>query len=150
MRAGIGALLNPTASAAVSGRVSPRMAETPPKAKSPSSAAIVGARPAHVGVTNWRLVLQFPLRGWQGVRFRVGGEWREYEEGRAFVFDDSFEHEVVHEGSADRYVLYAVLHHPGLGEPELYPEPAGDARGDAADGGAGVELEDECAMEGAE
>lgn len=35
------------------------------------------------------------------------------------VFDDSFEHEVVHDGQADRYVLYAVLHHPDLGEPRL-------------------------------
>ena len=140
------------ASAAVSGRVlAPDGVETPPQGQ----VTIFRLRPSahvlpHVGVTNRRLVLQFPLRGWQGVRFRVGGEWREYEEGRALVFDDSFEHEVVHEGSADRYVLYAVLHHPGLGEPELYPEPAGDARGDAADGGAGVELEDECALEGAE
>lgn len=32
----------------------------------------------HVGVTNRRLVLQFPLRGWKGVRFRVHDEWREY------------------------------------------------------------------------
>ena len=30
----------------------------------------------HVGVTNRRLVLQFPLRGWHGVRFRVDDEWR--------------------------------------------------------------------------
>lgn len=35
------------------------------------------------------------------------------------IFDDSHEHEVVHDGSQDRYVLYAVLHHPGLGTPTL-------------------------------
>ena len=44
---------------------------------------------------------------------------RSYEEGKAIVFDDSFEHEVVHGGGADRFVLYAVLHHPDLGEPRL-------------------------------
>lgn len=58
------------------------------------------------------------------MRFRVDDEWRSYREGRAMVFDDSFEHEVVHGGEADRYVLYAVLHHPQLGTPML-PEPAG-------------------------
>jgi aspartate beta-hydroxylase len=71
----------------------------------------------HVGVTNQRLVMQFPLSGWEGVRFRVGDEWRTYHRGSAMVFDDSFEHEVVHEGSAPRVVLYAVLHHPELGTP---------------------------------
>lgn len=49
----------------------------------------------HVGVTNKRLVLQFPLRGFEGVRIRVGDTWRSYEEGHAMVFDDSFEHEVL-------------------------------------------------------
>jgi len=67
-------------------------------------------------------VLQFPLRGWEGVAFRVDEEWRPYTEGRAMVFDDSFEHEVVHGGKADRFVLYAVLHHPDLGEPRLHAE----------------------------
>ena len=73
----------------------------------------------HVGVTNRRLVLQFPLRGIDGVRFRVADEWRSYSEGKTMIFDDSHEHEVVHDGSQDRYVLYAVLHHPGLGTPTL-------------------------------
>ena len=35
------------------------------------------------------------------------------------VFDDSFEHEVIHGGSRTRYVLFAVLHHPGLGTPSI-------------------------------
>jgi hypothetical protein len=68
----------------------------------------------HTGTTNRRLVLQFALAGSDGVRVRVGGAWRSYGgDGRAVVFDDSFEHEVVHGGQADRYVLYAALHHPG-------------------------------------
>ena len=52
------------------------------------------SRAWQVGVTNKRLVLQFPLQGHEGVRFRVADEWRGYERGRAMVFDDSFEHEV--------------------------------------------------------
>ena len=75
----------------------------------------------HVGVSNQRLVLQFPLAGWEGVRFRVGDEWRGYEEGEPMVFDDSYEHEVKHDGAAPRLVLYAVLHHPDLGTPALAP-----------------------------
>ena len=72
----------------------------------------------HVGVTNRRLVLQFPLSGIEGVRFRVGNEsWRAYTHGEAMVFDDSHEHEVIHDGGVERFVLYAVLHHPGLGTP---------------------------------
>ena len=75
-----------------------------------------------------RLVLQFPLQGWEGVRFRVGDESRAYAEGRAMVFDDSFEHEVVHGGAQPRFVLYAVLHHPDLGTPRLAEaEPSCDA-----------------------
>ena len=35
-------------------------------------------------------------------------------DGQAIVFDDSFEHEVVHEGGHVRYVLYAVLQHPDV------------------------------------
>ena len=29
---------------------------------------------------------------------------------------------MVHGGEADRFVLYATLHHPGLGTPSLLPE----------------------------
>ena len=43
------------------------------------------------------------------------------------VFDDSFEHEVVHGGSADRVVLYAVLHHPDLGTPTLRAGEGGES-----------------------
>ena len=73
----------------------------------------------HSGVTNRALVLHFPLVGINGVRVRVGDEWRRYEVGRTMVFDDSFEHEVIHGGSRTRYVLFAVLHHPGLGTPSI-------------------------------
>ena len=44
-------------------------------------------------------------------------EWRTWREGRCLVFDDSFEHEVVHPGSAPRVVLIADLWHPEFEEP---------------------------------
>lgn len=79
----------------------------------------------HTGVTNRRLVMQFAIEGSEGVTFRVGSEGKPYGgDGRAIVFDDSFEHEVIHQGPSTRYVLYAVLYHPDL-------ELAGLERGDA-------------------
>ena len=35
-------------------------------------------------------------------------------DGRAIVFDDSFEHEVIHTGKRDRYVVLIVLKHPDV------------------------------------
>ena len=69
----------------------------------------------HCGITNRRLTMQFALRGSEGVEVIVGGEARGYGgDGRAIVFDDSFEHSVRHVGSRVRYVLYAVLRHPSV------------------------------------
>jgi len=69
----------------------------------------------HCGITNRRLTMQFALRGSEGVEVIVGGEARGYGgDGRAIVFDDSFEHSVRHGGSRVRYVLYAVLRHPSV------------------------------------
>ena len=38
-------------------------------------------------------------------KIRVGREWKNWQEKKAFGFDDSFEHEVIHEGKKDRIVL---------------------------------------------
>ena len=67
-----------------------------------------------------RLILQFALRGSDGVTFTVGDEARSYGgDGHAIVFDDSFEHHVRHDGAEDRYVLFAILKHPDV-EDEMY------------------------------
>jgi len=47
-------------------------------------------------------------------RLRVGTEWRSWERGKTLAFDDSFEHEVVHEGERTRVVLVVDVWHPGL------------------------------------
>ena len=71
----------------------------------------------HCGVTNRRLIMQFALRGSDGVTFTVGDEARSYGgDGHAIVFDDSFEHHVRHDGAEDRYVLFAILKHPDVEE----------------------------------
>ena len=49
--------------------------------------------------------------------FTVGDEPRSYGgDGHAIVFDDSFEHHVLHDGAEDRYVLFAILKHPDVEE----------------------------------
>lgn len=71
---------------------------------------------AHCGSSNLRLRHHLgldvpePAAG----RLRVGDEWRHWSEGKAFAFDDSFEHEVVHEGDRARVVLVVDVWHPGL------------------------------------
>ena len=71
---------------------------------------------AHSGSSNLRLRVHLgvdvpePDKG----RLRVGTEWRTWQEGRTFAFDDSFEHEVVHEGDQARVVLVVDLWHPDL------------------------------------
>ncbi len=48
--------------------------------------------PAHTGPVNTRLVVHLPLIVPAGCGFRVGGQRREWEAGKAFVFDDSIDH----------------------------------------------------------
>jgi aspartyl/asparaginyl beta-hydroxylase (cupin superfamily) len=49
----------------------------------------------------------------------VGKEKRQWSEGRGFVFDDSFEHEVWNEGGSRRIVFIARFYHPALTETEI-------------------------------
>ena len=61
--------------------------------------------PAHTGVTNTRFIVHLPLVVPPGCRFRVGAETREWREGRAWVFDDTFEHEAWNDSGEPRVVL---------------------------------------------
>merc|ERR1711933_135983 len=56
---------------------------------------------AHCGRTNTHLTCHLGLQIPEGCRVRVGRETRHWEEGKCLVFDDSFEHEVWHEGERD-------------------------------------------------
>jgi aspartate beta-hydroxylase len=68
----------------------------------------------HCGGTNARLRVHLGLRVPTGVSIRVGEEERSWQEGGCLVFDDSFEHEVWHRGTADRIVLLLDVPFPGL------------------------------------
>jgi len=70
--------------------------------------------PAHTGVTNARLVVHLPLIVPPGCGFRVGAETREWEVGKALLFDDSIEHEAWNDGDQMRAVLIFDIWNPFL------------------------------------
>ena len=51
-----------------------------------------------------------------GAKIRVADEEKTWENGRIIVFDDSFEHEVWHNGDELRLILIVDLWHPDLSE----------------------------------
>ena len=61
--------------------------------------------PAHTGVTNTRFIVHLPLIVPPACTFRVGAETREWREGSAWVFDDTFEHEAWNGSDQPRVVL---------------------------------------------
>ena len=63
----------------------------------------------HCGPSNFRLRCHLGLIVPPGVRIRVGTETREWRAGECLIFDDSFEHEVWHDGDSDRVVLICDL-----------------------------------------
>jgi aspartyl/asparaginyl beta-hydroxylase (cupin superfamily) len=74
--------------------------------------------PAHHGFVNSRLIVHLPLIVPPGCRFRVGNEVREWEEGRAWLFDDTIEHEAWNGGNQTRVVLLFEVWRPELTDGE--------------------------------
>jgi len=70
--------------------------------------------PAHTGVTNVRLVTHLPLIVPENCTFRVGNDTREWVPGRAWVFDDTIEHEAWNGSDKLRVVLIFDIWHPHL------------------------------------
>ncbi len=93
--------------------------------------------PAHNGVTNTRLVVHLPLIVPEGCRFRVGNETRQWVPGRAWVFDDTLEHEAWNDSDKLRVVLIFDIWHPHLSEDERRLVTALSAGLNAFTGGAG-------------
>jgi aspartyl/asparaginyl beta-hydroxylase (cupin superfamily) len=69
----------------------------------------------HCGPTNALLRIHLPIKVPLGVSIRVAGQWQTWQEGQCLIFDDSFEHEVRHDGTEDRVVLIMDTLHPQLG-----------------------------------
>jgi aspartyl/asparaginyl beta-hydroxylase (cupin superfamily) len=74
--------------------------------------------PAHTGVTNTRAIVHLPLIVPPGCGFRVGGETREWVEGRPFAFDDTIEHEAWNGSDQLRAVLILDVWNPHMSPAE--------------------------------
>lgn len=74
--------------------------------------------PPHTGVTNARLTVHLPLIVPPGCGFRVGGETREWIPGRAWVFDDTIEHEAWNDSDTPRAILIFDIWNPYLSAAE--------------------------------
>jgi aspartyl/asparaginyl beta-hydroxylase (cupin superfamily) len=74
--------------------------------------------PPHCGVSNVRLVTHLPLVVPPGCGFRVGNDVREWVEGKAWVFDDTIEHEAWNDSAQMRAILMFDIWHPQLTGPE--------------------------------
>lgn len=75
-------------------------------------------RPHH-GPSNTRMRAHLGIRIPEGAYIRAGdpsepGNLRQWQEGRVLCFDDSFRHEVWHEGSEPRIVLIVDVWHPDM------------------------------------
>jgi len=68
----------------------------------------------HHGFVNTRLIGHLPLIVPAGSRFRVGNEAYEWVEGKAWLFDDTIEHEAWNKSDQDRVVLIFEVWHPEL------------------------------------
>ncbi len=74
--------------------------------------------PPHCGLVNTRLICHLPLIVPQGCSFRVGNDTRVPVEGKAWVFDDTMEHEAWNRSSQIRVILLFEIWRPELSEEE--------------------------------
>ncbi len=74
--------------------------------------------PPHTGVSNVRLVAHLPLIVPESCGFRVGNETRQWVPGKAWVFDDTIEHEAWNMSDKLRVVLIFDVWHPQLSAAE--------------------------------
>ncbi len=78
-----------------------------------------GARiPPHNGLANIRLICHLPLIIPPNCGFRVGNDQREWVEGKAWVFDDTIEHEAWNRSDQTRVVLLFETWRPELSAEE--------------------------------
>jgi aspartate beta-hydroxylase len=74
--------------------------------------------PAHTGVTNTRCTVHLPLIVPPDCGFRVGATTREWVPGRAWVFDDTIEHEAWNLSDTPRAILIFDIWNPLLSAAE--------------------------------
>ena len=74
--------------------------------------------PPHNGFLNSRLICHLPLIVPPGCHLRVGNEQREWKKGKAWVFDDSIEHEARNTSRETRVILLFDIWRPELTDEE--------------------------------
>jgi aspartyl/asparaginyl beta-hydroxylase (cupin superfamily) len=74
--------------------------------------------PPHNGLINTRLIVHLPLLVPGKCRLRVGNEVREWQEGKAWVFDDSIDHEAWNDSDRTRVILLFDIARPELTDEE--------------------------------
>jgi len=74
--------------------------------------------PPHTGSSNTRLLCHLPLVLPGPARFRVGNEVREWRMGKAWVFDDTIEHEAWNDADELRVILIFDIWNPLLSQAE--------------------------------
>ncbi len=74
--------------------------------------------PPHNGFVNTRLICHLPLLVPGRCTFRVGNEMRDWVEGRAWVFDDTIEHEAWNRSDQNRAILLFEVWRPELSDEE--------------------------------
>ena len=74
--------------------------------------------PPHNGLVNTRLICHLPIIVPGPSRFRVGNETREWVEGRAWLFDDTMEHEAWNDSDRARVILLFDVWRPELSAEE--------------------------------
>jgi aspartate beta-hydroxylase len=70
--------------------------------------------PAHTGTTNTRSIVHLPLIIPEGCGFRVGSQLRAWQKGKAWVFDDTIDHEAWNDSDQVRIVLIFDIWNPLL------------------------------------
>jgi aspartyl/asparaginyl beta-hydroxylase (cupin superfamily)/Flp pilus assembly protein TadD len=74
--------------------------------------------PPHTGSANTRLIVHLPLVLPPDCAFRVGNDTRSWEMGKAWVFDDTIDHEAWNKSDATRVILIFDVWNPLLSDAE--------------------------------
>jgi aspartyl/asparaginyl beta-hydroxylase (cupin superfamily) len=74
--------------------------------------------PPHTGFVNTRLICHLPLIVPGGCRLRVGNDTRALVEGKAWLFDDTMEHEAWNDSDRTRVILLFEIWRPELTDEE--------------------------------
>lgn len=73
---------------------------------------------SHCGPSNLKLRYHLTIVEAEHAKIRSGDTWKTWRQGECLILDDSFEHEVLHQGNQRRVVLIVDCWHPDLTEKE--------------------------------